>query len=123
MIIESRFAVRAPQQQVWEFLVDPAQMVTCVPGCSQVEPIGENAYRATMATKVSLPIAVQVEPARRGRGEGAPGGVPQKSRSGGAQTKSGWRGDLQPLDACREFWRARRGPLPLTLTGRVTRAA
>ena len=67
----------------------------------------DGALRATMATKVSLPIAVQVEPARRGRGEGAPGGVPQKSRSGGAQTRSGWRGDLQPLDACREFWRAR----------------
>ena len=37
----------------------------------------DGALRATMATKVSLPIAVQVEPARRGRGEGAPGGVPQ----------------------------------------------
>src|SRR5258706_6884836 len=72
----------------------------------------DGALRATMATKVSLPIAVQVEPARRGRGEGARGGVPQKSRSSRAQTKKGRRGDLQPLDASRESWRVRHGLQP-----------
>ena len=53
MVIESSFTVQAPPQQVWDFLVDPAQMVGCVPGCSKVEPIGENKYRATMTAKVA----------------------------------------------------------------------
>jgi len=53
MVIESSFAVQAPPQQVWDFLVDPTQMVGCVPGCSKVEAIGENKYRATMTAKVA----------------------------------------------------------------------
>ena len=53
MIIESSFAVNAPQQRVWDFLVDPTQMVGCVPGCSNVEQVGDNRYRATMSTKVA----------------------------------------------------------------------
>jgi len=53
MVIESSFPVKAPPQQVWDFLVDPTQMVSCVPGCSKVEQTGENAYRATMSAKVA----------------------------------------------------------------------
>jgi carbon monoxide dehydrogenase subunit G len=65
MIIESSFAVQAPAQRVWDFLVDPAQMVGCVPGCSRVEQTGENTYRAVMAVKVayitfSAPIEVTI---------------------------------------------------------------
>ncbi len=53
MVIESHFAVKAPPQRVWDFLVDPTQMVGCVPGCSKVEQVGENSYRATMSVKVA----------------------------------------------------------------------
>jgi carbon monoxide dehydrogenase subunit G len=53
VVIESSFTVQAPQQRVWDFLVDPTQMVSCVPGCSKVEQVGENQYRATMSTKVA----------------------------------------------------------------------
>ncbi len=53
MVIESHFAVQAPPQRVWDFLVDPTQMVGCVPGCSKVEQVGENSYRATMSVKVA----------------------------------------------------------------------
>jgi uncharacterized protein len=53
MIIESSFPVKAPPQKVWDFLVDPTQMVSCVPGCSKVEQVAENTYRATMTVKVA----------------------------------------------------------------------
>jgi carbon monoxide dehydrogenase subunit G len=53
MVIESSFLVRAPQQQVWEFLIDPVRMVGCVPGCSRVEQLDERTYRATMSVKVA----------------------------------------------------------------------
>ncbi len=53
MVIESSFSVQAPPQQVWDFVVDPTQMVSCVPGCSKVEQTGENSYRATMSAKVA----------------------------------------------------------------------
>ncbi len=53
MVIESSFPVQAPAERVWAFLVDPRQMVGCVPGCSGVEQVGESAYRATMSVKVA----------------------------------------------------------------------
>src|SRR5919199_4881763 len=53
MVIESSFPVKAPPQKVWDFLVDPTQMVGCVPGCSKVEQVSENTYRATMSVKVA----------------------------------------------------------------------
>ena len=53
MVIESSFAVKAEPQKVWDFLIDPKQMVGCVPGCTGVEQIGENTYRATMSVKVA----------------------------------------------------------------------
>ena len=53
MVIESSFPVKAPPQKVWDFLIDPTQMVGCVPGCSKVERVDENTYRATMSAKVA----------------------------------------------------------------------
>jgi len=53
MVIESSFPVKAPPQQVWDFLIDPEQMVGCVPGCSKVERLADNSYRATMSVKVA----------------------------------------------------------------------
>ncbi|HEY7061276.1 MAG TPA: SRPBCC domain-containing protein [Chloroflexota bacterium] len=53
MVIESSFPVKAPPEKVWEFLIDPAQMVGCVPGCSKVEQVDDKTYRATMSVKVA----------------------------------------------------------------------
>src|SRR5688572_28677434 len=61
MVIEASFPVKAAPQRVWDFLVDPAQMVGCVPGCSGVEQVGENTYRATMTAKVAY-IAFSAAP-------------------------------------------------------------
>src|SRR5919206_4574468 len=53
MVIESSFPVKAPPQKVWDFLIDPTQMVGCVPGCSKVERLDDTTYRAMMSVKVA----------------------------------------------------------------------
>lgn len=65
MLIESRFVVQAPPERVWDFLVDPAQMVACVPGCSEVQQTGPTTYRAVMSAKVAYvtfraPLEIQL---------------------------------------------------------------
>jgi len=52
MIIEETFTVDAPLDHVWECIRDPAFVAPCVPGCQDVEDIGNGAYRA--AVKVGI---------------------------------------------------------------------
>ena len=52
MIIEENFAVEAPLGHVWICIRDPAFVAPCVPGCQEVEDIGDGAYRA--AVKVGI---------------------------------------------------------------------
>ena len=40
------FAV--PRDRVWSFLIDPARMARCIPGCEKLEPLGENEYAGEM---------------------------------------------------------------------------
>ena len=42
----------APLEHVWDCIRDPAFMAPCVPGCHDVEDIGDGAYRA--AVKVGI---------------------------------------------------------------------
>jgi carbon monoxide dehydrogenase subunit G len=41
--IEKEFDVPQPLGEVWDFLVDPERIVTCLPGATLVEAIDENA--------------------------------------------------------------------------------
>lgn len=34
----------APRRRVWELLTDPQRLSKCVPGCGQLETVGENEY-------------------------------------------------------------------------------
>ena len=52
MIIEEKFAVRAPLDHVWCCIRDPAFVAPCVPGCQDVEELCGKAYRA--AVKVGI---------------------------------------------------------------------
>jgi carbon monoxide dehydrogenase subunit G len=38
----------APRQQVWAFLTDPQRLAKCIPGCEQLEAVGENEYHGVM---------------------------------------------------------------------------
>ena len=48
VIIEEEFAVQAPLDHVWECIRDAAFVAPCVPGCQDVEDVGEGAYRAVV---------------------------------------------------------------------------
>jgi hypothetical protein len=43
---------------VWEALVDPEVLKSCIPGCETFERTGENTYRASVAAKVG-PVAAR----------------------------------------------------------------
>ena len=52
MIIEEEFTVEAALGHVWNCIRDAAFVAPCVPGCQDVEDIGDGAYRA--AVKVGI---------------------------------------------------------------------
>jgi uncharacterized protein len=65
MKIEETFSVNAPVDRVWEFMMDPDRMAPCIPGCSDVEVLGENKYRANVKVavgpiKTSFKVSVEL---------------------------------------------------------------
>ena len=52
MKIEETFSVKAPVERVWEFMMAPDLMAPCIPGCGEVEVLGENKYRANVKVAV-----------------------------------------------------------------------
>lgn len=55
--IEERFTVRAPPRAVWEFLVDPRRVVTCLPGAELTEVVDERTFLGAVKVKVG-PVTV-----------------------------------------------------------------
>ena len=60
--IEERFVVRAPPARVWAYLVDPHQVVTCLPGAELTEVVNDREFQGNVKVKVG-PVTV----AYRGR--------------------------------------------------------
>jgi len=50
--IKETFQVRAPMDAVWRFLIDPQQVVTCVPGASLDSAVDERTFLGTVKVKV-----------------------------------------------------------------------
>jgi len=44
MKLSGTHTIAAPRERVWEFLVDPARLAKCIPGCDKLEKVGENEY-------------------------------------------------------------------------------
>ncbi len=55
--IEERFAVRAPVEKVWAYLVDPRRVVTCLPGAELTEVVDERTFHGAVKVKVG-PVTV-----------------------------------------------------------------
>src|SRR4029453_16133335 len=53
-VFEERFQVEAPAETVWEFLVDPARLAPCLPGCQALEVVDPKTYRVTLGVKVGF---------------------------------------------------------------------
>ena len=52
MDITGSYTFTAPPQRVWDLLMDPTVIASCIPGCESLEPEGEDRYRARL--KVAL---------------------------------------------------------------------
>ena len=52
MKIEETFFVNAPIDRAWRFIMNPDQVAPCIPGCGDVEILGENKYRANVKLAV-----------------------------------------------------------------------
>jgi uncharacterized protein len=53
MEITSSYEFPAPPERVWELLMDPAAIASCIPGCGALVPDGEQRYRATLEIVMS----------------------------------------------------------------------
>src|SRR6266545_2563738 len=58
MLIEETFSVRAPIQQVWDFLLDIPVVSRCLPGCEEATVLDENTYQGVVAARVG-PVAAR----------------------------------------------------------------
>src|SRR5262245_50141659 len=50
--IEEEFEVRAPVQRVWEYLIDPARVVVCIPGAELLESQDERTFVGAVKVKL-----------------------------------------------------------------------
>jgi uncharacterized protein len=50
--ITKTFTVKAPASHVWEFLVDPRRVATCLPGASIGDKVDDKTYTGNMTVKV-----------------------------------------------------------------------
>ena len=60
MLLEGKFTLRAPIQKVWDTLLDPSTLASCVPGAEKIERIDEKTYDCVVKQKVG-PISVSFQ--------------------------------------------------------------
>ena len=56
MEVTGSYAFAASRDRVWNLMLDPAAIASCIPGCEELEPDGENRYKA----RITLGIAAIV---------------------------------------------------------------
>lgn len=54
MIIEGKFAVKAPIQKLWDTLFDVQSLAACIPGTEEIKQIDDKTYDVTMKQKVGI---------------------------------------------------------------------
>lgn len=55
--VEQKFEVQAPAQRVWEYMIDPARVVVCIPGAELLESRDDGTFLGAVKVKVG-PIAM-----------------------------------------------------------------
>ena len=53
MEIRSTYKFAAPPPDVWKLLMDPEAIKSCLPGCRELRPIGDDRYQAEMTVGVA----------------------------------------------------------------------
>ena len=54
MLIEGKFILQAPIQKVWDFLLEPETLASCIPGAEQMEAIDDKTYGSVVKQRVGL---------------------------------------------------------------------
>lgn len=52
MEVSGSYQFNAPAARVWEVLMDPQVLASCMPGCESFEPVGDGEYRAVVSVGV-----------------------------------------------------------------------
>lgn len=58
MLMEGKFTLEAPIQKVWDALLDPKTLLSCIPGAEKIERIDEKTYECVVKQKVG-PISAR----------------------------------------------------------------
>jgi uncharacterized protein len=53
MEISGSYTLYAPRERVWAFLLDPAQLKATIPGCEELEQLGQDRYRLRLNVGVA----------------------------------------------------------------------
>ncbi|HEX7140712.1 MAG TPA: carbon monoxide dehydrogenase subunit G [Vicinamibacterales bacterium] len=53
MELRGQYAFDAPVDRVWERLMDPATIASCLPGCQRFEPLGDDRYQVVLTAGVA----------------------------------------------------------------------
>ena len=53
MDIFSSYTFNAPPDRVWDVLMDPDAISSCIPGCNRFEPDGEDRYKVTLTVALA----------------------------------------------------------------------
>jgi carbon monoxide dehydrogenase subunit G len=53
MDITATYKFAAPPQDVWALLMDPEAIKSCLPGCRELRPVGENKFQSEMSIGVA----------------------------------------------------------------------
>ena len=48
MEISGTYTFNAPPERVWNLLMDPAVLASCIPGCDRFDPAGDDRYTVTL---------------------------------------------------------------------------
>lgn len=60
MLMEGKFTLKAPIQEVWYSLLDPETLASCIPGMEKMELIDDKTYESVVKQKVG-PISVKLK--------------------------------------------------------------
>jgi carbon monoxide dehydrogenase subunit G len=59
MLLEGKFTLKAPIKEVWDFLLEPGTLASCIPGAEKMEAVDDKTWEGTVKQKVG-PISVKL---------------------------------------------------------------
>ena len=60
MLIEGKFTLKAPIQEVWDFLLEADTLASCIPGAEKMEKVDDKTWEGVVKQKVG-PITVRLK--------------------------------------------------------------